>query len=65
MDIYQPTLDYISNLSILKIWAEAKPLLNHAASLRPRDWRLPVLVYEAVGGNTEEAIPACAAMACA
>jgi hypothetical protein len=65
MDIYQPTLDYISNLPILKIWAEARSLLDHAASLRPRDWRLPALACEAVGGNTEEAIPSCAALTCA
>ena len=65
MDIYQPTLDYISNLPILKIWTEAKSLLDHAASLRPRDWRLPALACEAVGGEPEEAVPACAALACA
>jgi hypothetical protein len=65
MDIYQGSMDYISNMPILKIWAEAKPLLDHSASLRPCDRRLPALACKAVVDNTEGAIAALAALACA
>ncbi len=65
MDIYQSVPDYIANLPVITEWAEAKSVLAHAASLRPRDWRLPLLACEAVGGTAEQAIPAIAALACA
>lgn len=65
MDIYASILDYISNLPVLKAWNEAKSLLDHAAILRPRDWRIPIISCEAVGGLVKAAIPACAAIACA
>jgi geranylgeranyl pyrophosphate synthase len=65
VSIHTPTLDYISNQPVLKEWAEAKSLVSHAASLEPRDWRLPLLACQAVGGREEQAIPACAALACA
>lgn len=65
MDIYASILDYISNLPVLKVWNEAKSLLDHAAVLHPRDWRLPIMSCEAVGGSAEAAIPVCAAIACA
>jgi len=65
MDIYRPILDYISNLPVLKAWGEVKSLLDHAAVLKPRDWRLPTISCAAVGGSTEAVIPVCAAIACA
>jgi geranylgeranyl pyrophosphate synthase len=65
MDIYTSILDYISNLPVLKAWREVKCLLNHAAVLKPRDWRLPIISSRAVGGSVQAAIPACAAIACA
>ena len=65
MDIYQGSMDYISNLPILKIQAEAKSLLDHATTLRPRDWRLPAMVCKAVGVIQRRPSPAYAAMACA
>ncbi|HEY9151802.1 MAG TPA: polyprenyl synthetase family protein [Anaerolineales bacterium] len=65
MNIYESTVDYISNQPVLKAWPEAKIILNRAASNQPRDWRLPVLVCEAVGGKPEQSFPACACVACA
>lgn len=65
MNIYQHTVDYISNLPVLKAWPETTSLLERAASKQPRDWRLPLLACEAVGGTIEQGIPASASVACA
>jgi geranylgeranyl pyrophosphate synthase len=65
MNVYTWIVDYISNLPVLKGWNEAKALIDHAASMQPRDWQLPIVTCKAVGGSTEAAIPACAAIACA
>ena len=65
MNIYGSTVDYISNLPVLKAWPETLALLEHAAIKQPRDWRLPVLTCEAVGGRMEQALPASASVACA
>jgi len=65
MDIYKAVVDYISNLTIMKEWPEARSILDHAASAKPRDWRLPVQICEAVGGASQAAIPASASLACA
>lgn len=32
MDIYESTVNYISNFPVLKAWPESKILLDHAAS---------------------------------
>lgn len=65
MNIYTVTVDYISNLPVLKAWPEIISLLKRAASKQPRDWRLPLLACEAVGGTMEQAVPASASVACA
>jgi geranylgeranyl pyrophosphate synthase len=65
MNIYKPTVNYILKLPLLKAWEGAIPLLEHAASKRPRDWRLPLLTCKAVGGTIQQATPAAASIACA
>ena len=65
MNIYAATVDYISDLPVLKAWPDTKSLLERAASKQPRHWRLPVTACEAVGGSAEQAVPASAALACA
>ena len=65
MNIYAATVDYISDLPVLKAWPDTKSLLERAASKQPRDWRLPILVCEAVGGTSAQAVPASASVACA
>ena len=42
-----------------------KTILQRSASLRPRDWQLPVIACQAVGESAEKAVPAPAALACA
>ncbi|MDD5467723.1 MAG: polyprenyl synthetase family protein [Anaerolineales bacterium] len=64
MDVYSATEDYLTGLPVLQGWAEACALLKQAARLRPRDWRLPFLACDAVGGTAEQALPAAAALAC-
>ncbi|HET7144445.1 MAG TPA: polyprenyl synthetase family protein [Anaerolineales bacterium] len=65
MNLYEGTLNYISNLPVLKEWPETKSLLERAACKQPRDWRLPLLACEAVGGTTEQGICASASIASA
>ena len=65
MDIYQLTVDYLLKLPIFHAWDEMRTILQRAASMRPRDWQLPILACQAVGGVAEKAIPASAALACA
>jgi geranylgeranyl pyrophosphate synthase len=64
MDIFNSTLDLLSRLPIIQSWDEMQSLIEHAASAKPRDWLLPIVVCESVGGRLEQAIPAVAAMAC-
>jgi geranylgeranyl diphosphate synthase type I len=65
MDIYQLTVDYLLKLPIFDAWDEMRTILQRAASMRPRDWQLPIIACQAVGGTAEKAIPASAALACA
>ena len=65
MDIYQLTVDYLLALPIFDAWDELRTILQRAASMRPRDWQLPILACQAGGGAPEKAIPASAALACA
>lgn len=65
MNIYKAIADYILNLPLLKAWPETASLLERATSKQPRDWRLPLVACEAVGGTIEQGIPASACVACA
>ena len=57
MNIYEFTVDYISNLPVLKAWPESEIMLDHAASKQPRDWQLPLLVCEIGGGKARTICP--------
>jgi geranylgeranyl pyrophosphate synthase len=65
MELYESIINYLSGLSLVWEWEEAHDILIRAASMQPRDWKLPVLACEAVGGVPEQAIPAAASVACA
>jgi geranylgeranyl pyrophosphate synthase len=65
MNIYRSTLEYLFTLPVISAWPEVVSLLENTAAKMPRDWRLPVMACEAVGGMDEQAIPASAAIACA
>jgi geranylgeranyl pyrophosphate synthase len=64
MDTYALMLDYLLHLSLLQAWPEMEALLKRAAAQKDKNWRLPVQACEAVGGRTEQAIPAMAALGC-
>ena len=65
MDIYQTTTEHLLKLPIFDSWHEMESILRRSAATRPRDWELPVIICEALGEVRENAIPACAALACA
>jgi len=65
MNIYQSTVDYLLKVPVLQAWNESKTILERFASVQPRDWRLPVIMCEAMGGSVEQGLPAAAAFACA
>lgn len=65
MNIYQSVIDYLMPFPIFVSWPEMKTLLQRAAFTEPRDWKLPVIICEALGESPEKAIPASAALACA
>lgn len=65
MDIYQSTVDYISQLPLLQSWSDLQVILERAASTKSKQWELPVIACLAVGGSVRQAIPAVAALACA
>lgn len=65
MDIYSSIIDYLSTVPVLSEWRETWSILKKVTSKRPRDWQLPLLACEAIGGTEEQAVPAISALACA
>jgi geranylgeranyl diphosphate synthase type I len=64
MDVYASTVEYLSNLPVLKEWKVTWSILEKLTVQRPRDWQLPLLACEAVGGSGELAVPVVSALAC-
>ena len=64
MDIYEQILNYFSNVSDIADWKEVQVLFRRIASKKPYHWMLPVWACEAVGGTSDQAIPAVVAIAC-
>jgi len=64
MDTHSLALAYLLNQPTLPIWPDMRAGLQRMADRRPRDWRLPVVGCEAVGGTPQQALPAVAAVAC-
>jgi geranylgeranyl pyrophosphate synthase len=64
MDHYTQIGDYLLNLPEVGDWPDLKEALEQGVAKKPRDWRLPILGGEAVGGASEQIIPASAAIAC-
>lgn len=63
MDSHQLIVEYWDALKLQGEWSEAQGVLQRIAIKEPRDWRLPVLACEAVGGDPNESPPAIAAIA--
>lgn len=64
MDTFALTLDYLLNLSLVQTWPEMQALVKRAVAKEDRNWGLPIVTCEAVGGRTEQAVPAVAAIGC-
>jgi len=64
MDIYKLALDTLLELPVIKHWSEMQIAIEKTVSKQPRDWQLPILACEAVGGRDKQAIPAAAAIGC-
>jgi len=65
MDILDLTLEYLCTLPLIQEWPVVQQILHRTRDGEPRDWLLPLMACEAVGGASEQAIPAAAAIACA
>ncbi len=65
MDIYAQVNDYISSLPTMREWDEARSLFARVADGKQPHWLMPVWSCESVGGTEGDALPACAALACA
>lgn len=65
MDVYQSVLNYLQMFSTFDLWPEMNMMLQRAASRRPRDWQLPIIICQAVGESPANAVPASGAVACA
>ena len=63
--VYERASGLLSNLSVVQSYPEEVSLLKRVTASTPRDWRLPALACEAVGGDPERAIPGVAAIAAA
>lgn len=64
MNIYQAALDYLTAQEVVGKWSELSQLLTERFAQQPIHWHLPLVICEAVGGQSEQAIPAVATIAC-
>jgi geranylgeranyl diphosphate synthase type I len=64
MDIYEKIVDYFSGIPCVDTWGEVQALFKRIGSMKPRHWMLPVRSCQAVGGTSDQAIPAAVAVAC-
>lgn len=64
MNPYDETKKYILQLSHVCEWPQLYELVAELADRRPHHWCLPLIICEAVSGNSKTAIPGMAAIAC-
>lgn len=62
--MYQAINNYLLTTPIFQTWEEPRRILGRFVSLRPRDWKLPLVACEAVCGSGEPGVAAGAALAC-
>lgn len=63
MDSYQLLIKHWDALNLQSEWSDAQGVLERIAIKESRDWRLPVVACEAVGGDPDESAPAIVAIA--
>lgn len=64
MDIFKKSVDYLSKLDVVKDWPELRENFEKMAQREPHGWSLPNIAAQAVGGRSEQAIPAVVAIGC-
>ncbi len=64
MDAYSEIVDFFLDLPGVKAWEDLQVFFQRVGARRPRYWRLPIEACQALGGNSSQAIPAAAAVAC-
>jgi len=64
MEFYTSVLQYLMELPIVRSWPNMGTTLELVTKKKPRDWQLPVLACEAIGGGYDPLIPGIAAIAC-
>ncbi len=65
MDIDMHLAERFVCLPVAQGWSEMHTLFEKTARGQPRHWQLPRIACEAVGGASEQAVPAVLAVACA
>jgi len=63
--MYQAIHNYLLSTPIFQTWEEPRRVVEKFISMRPRDWRLPLLTCEAVCNSGEPGLAAASALACA
>jgi geranylgeranyl diphosphate synthase type I len=64
MDIYHQIEAYLFDNPSISEWPEIRSLVSKITHRKPRQWALPGLACEAVGGTREQAVAGMAAIAC-
>jgi len=64
MEFYTSVFRYLMDLPIVNSWPDMRTTLEIITKKKPRDWQLPVLACEAIGGRYEPLVPGIAAIAC-
>ena len=64
MDLFSFVEDYLFASPIIASWQDMRAVFKKAASGKPRQWNLPAVACEAVGGADNLAVPAMTSIAC-
>lgn len=65
MNLFAQVVHNLSVLPWLESWQQAQTLFQQAVARQPNHWLIPVRACEAVGGSSEQALPAMLAVGCA
>lgn len=64
METFSQVINEFSKISHIREWNELQSLFQRVGLSKPKHWLLPYYTCEAVGGNTNQAMPAILAVGC-
>lgn len=64
METFSQVINEFSKISHIRGWNELQSLFQRVGLSKPKHWLLPYYTCEAVGGNTNQAMPAILAVGC-